>query len=52
MDWGTLFFIALGLGITFYMYRSSKTTTVVATEHQVPIPEGGLEAIEYFWRPG
>lgn len=52
MDWGSLLFVALGLGVLFFMYRSSKTTAVVATEHQVPIPEGGLEAIEYYWRPG
>ena len=52
MDWVTLLFVAVGLGIAFFSYRSGKTTAVVATEHQVPIPEGGLEAIEYFWRPG
>ena len=52
MDWGTLFFVALGLGIAFYMYRSSNKTAVVAPQHQVPIPEEGLQAIEYFWRPG
>jgi uncharacterized membrane protein len=52
VDWGTLFLIAAGLGTAFFMYRSTKTTAAVATEHQVPIPEGGLEAIEYFWRPG
>jgi len=52
MDWGTLIFVAIGLGIAFSMYRSSKMTAVVAPEHQVPIPEGGLQAVEYYWRPG
>jgi len=52
MDWTSFLFVAVGLGFALFMYRSSKTTAVVAPEHQVPIPEGGLEAIEYFWRPG
>ena len=52
MDWVSLLFVGLGFGIAFFMYRSNKTTAVVAPEHQVRIPEDGLEAIEYFWRPG
>ena len=52
MNWISLLFLAIGLAMVVYMYRSSQTTAAVATEHQVPIPEDGLEAIEYFWRPG
>jgi mycoredoxin len=52
MNWGTLFIIALSLGLVFHMNRSNKTTAVVTTEHPAPIPVDAIEAIEYFWRPG
>jgi len=52
MNFMTLLLLAIGLAVVYYMYRSSQTTGTVETEHQVPIPEDGLQAIEYFWRPG
>lgn len=48
----SLVFIAIGIGIAYFMYRSAQMTNQVPPEHQVEIPEGGLEAIEYYWRPG
>ncbi len=52
MDWSSILFVLPGLAIFAFMYMSSQKTAPVALEHQVPVPEGGLEAIEYFWRPG
>ena len=52
MGWITFLLLLVAVSVPLYMYRSSKTTAVVESEHQVPIPEGGLQAIEYFWRPG
>ena len=48
----SLIFILIGVAIFFYLFRSGQTTTPVAIEHQAPVPEGGITAIEYFWRPG
>ena len=48
----SLAFIAFGIALVYFLYRSSQSTAIVAVEHQQPIPEGGIEAIEYFWRPG
>lgn len=52
MDPITILFFAAGVAVFIYMYRGSRTSAPVPLEHQVPVPEGGLEAIEYFWRPG
>jgi len=47
-----LILLALALGVTYYLYRSSQATVAVAKVHNIPVPEDGIEAIEYFWRPG
>jgi len=52
MNWISFLFLGIGVAFVYFMYRSNQATTLVPAEHQVPIPPGGLEAIEYFWRPG
>ena len=52
MEFIPILLIAIGLGITYFMYRSGQMTNQVPPEHQVEIPEDGLQAIEYYWRPG
>jgi cbb3-type cytochrome oxidase subunit 3 len=52
MNWVSLLIIVCSLLVVVYLYQSSQKTEIVAKEHQVPVPEGGITAIEYFWRPG
>ena len=44
--------IVLALGAAYFFYRSTQATAAVAKQHDIPVPEDGIEAIEYFWRPG
>lgn len=52
MDAITIVLMLLVLAFVAYRIRSSRSVTTVPEEHQVPIPADGLQAIEYFWRPG
>lgn len=52
MDWITIVLMLLVLSFIAHRIRSSRSVTTVPVEHRVAIPPDGLEAIEYFWRPG
>lgn len=52
MNWISILILGIGFAFMYFMYRSNQTAAPVAKEHQVPVPPGELEAIEYFWRPG
>jgi len=47
--------VVVAAGIFYFLFQqtqSSGATAIVPEEHQQPIPADGIQAIEYFWRPG
>lgn len=52
MDLITVTIFAVALAIVVYKLQASRSTAVVPEQYRVEVPDGGITAIEYFWRPG
>lgn len=52
MDPITIAFILVPLAFVAWKIQSGRSTTTVPDELRVDTPDGELQAIEYYWRPG
>lgn len=50
MDWITIALFALPLAFVAWQLKASRLVRSVPEQHRVPAD--GLQAIEYYWRPG